>query len=398
MNSVASLLLADRRASLIQQVERAVLDDGLVAAFAYFWISPQVLLISPDTMIARAMAAKGAARTYRDTAVLGYAIVRGFEEPEIKKSFLSGLQQLAGRDFNVAGTPTPVCDDCIGLLGLSLGMRKLECDASLVAWMVKACQISLTRQNAADWDRAVTILAEDHANSSPVRKCECKALYIAAQSCGLAPIDCELEQVAIEFLTDLQSQVATTSEEAICSLAALDWLRRSSPTIDLKTSSIVGVCNILKHSGVSLHRWVFEEKAKTRGGTPRCWHIDNEYHVQSLLWAILSPVFPDLREEEWLMSVGQKKPRADLCILSLRLLIEVKFIRQGDSFPSVIEEIAADSALYLAHGSPYSSIIAFIWDNSASTDQHHVLARGVKSMNGIVDVFIQSRPSRFNLA
>ena len=55
----------------------------------------------------------------------------------------------------------------------------------------------------------------------------------------------------------------------------------------------------------------------------------NEYHVQSLLMLLLRPIFPDLKDEESVPSVGHAHPRVDFIIPSMRLVIEVKFIRKG---------------------------------------------------------------------
>ncbi len=69
---------------------------------------------------------------------------------------------------------------------------------------------------------------------------------------------------------------------------------------------------------------------RTTSGTARQWHIDNEYHVQNLLWVLLAPIFPDLDDEQYLTKIGQKNPRADLYIPSMKLIVEVKFLRAGE--------------------------------------------------------------------
>ena len=61
----------------------------------------------------------------------------------------------------------------------------------------------------------------------------------------------------------------------------------------------------------------------------RQWHVDNEYHVQNLLWVLLAPIFPDLDDEQYLTKIGQKNPRADLYIPSMKLIVEAKFLRAG---------------------------------------------------------------------
>jgi REase_DpnII-MboI len=92
----------------------------------------------------------------------------------------------------------------------------------------------------------------------------------------------------------------------------------------------------------------------------------------NLLWAVLAPAFPDLEDEENLPSIGHKKPRADLGIPSLQTIIEVKFLRASGQRPcaQIIEEIAADSSLYLSKPSAYDNIVAFVWDDCASRTEN----------------------------
>jgi hypothetical protein len=109
------------------------------------------------------------------------------------------------------------------------------------------------------------------------------------------------------------------------------------------------VVTLLKRVPAALQNWTWEDQARTRrrGAKAVKWHIDNEYHVQNLLWVVLSPVFPDLEDEEWFRSKGHKHPRCDLRIPSLRLIIEVKFLRAGTqrALADVIEQVSADVGL-----------------------------------------------------
>lgn len=161
----------------------------------------------------------------------------------------------------------------------------------------------------------------------------------------------------------------------------------------LGSFSLEDVSKLLTQVPAGLRRWTWEEKSRTLNGQPRQWYIDNEYHVQNLLYFLLGAVFTDIREEEYTRSVGQKKPRVDLEIPSLKLVIEIKFWRSTDKPQKVIGEIAEDASLYLAEGSPHEKIIAFIWDDYRRTEEHHLL-REIKRMNGIFDVVIVSRPAR----
>src|ERR1700730_1773369 len=87
----------------------------------------------------------------------------------------------------------------------------------------------------------------------------------------------------------------------------------------------------LEYEGVtrSMRRWSWDDVPRTRNSVAARWDIGNEYQVQDMLWAILAPIFPDVDDEEWLKSLGQHRPRTDLAIPSLELIVEGKFLRPG---------------------------------------------------------------------
>lgn len=159
---------------------------------------------------------------------------------------------------------------------------------------------------------------------------------------------------------------------------------------------LVEIICLLKLVPAGLRRWTWEDKPRTIKGEARKWYIDNEYHVQNLLYLLLFPAFPDIKEEEHTPSVGQQNPRSDLAIPSLELIIEVKFMRANVTPQKIIEEIAADASLYLVEGSLYKQIIPFIWDDSRRNEEHELMRQGLKKINGIFDAVIISRPNKMN--
>ena len=104
----------------------------------------------------------------------------------------------------------------------------------------------------------------------------------------------------------------------------------------LGSFSLEDVSKLLKRVPAGLRRWTWEGKSRTQGGQPRQWCIENEYHVQNLLYFLLAAVFADIIEEEYTGSVGQKKPRVDLVIPSLKLVIEIKFWYRRDRPQKII--------------------------------------------------------------
>jgi hypothetical protein len=94
-----------------------------------------------------------------------------------------------------------------------------------------------------------------------------------------------------------------------------------------------------------------------------------------------------------MVSTGSLQPRADLCLLSLGLVIEVKFWYRRDAVKRLIEDVAADVTLYLKAGTPYSSLIVVIWDDGARTEEHAALKLALAKIDGVRGVVVVNRPS-----
>jgi hypothetical protein len=110
----------------------------------------------------------------------------------------------------------------------------------------------------------------------------------------------------------------------------------------------------------------------------------------------LAPLFPDAKYEENKSAVGSVHPRLDIVLPSLRLIIEAKFWRKKDKSEKIIRELAEDASLYLTAGATYNRILPFIWDDAARTEEHALLASGLKEIDGIVDAVIIPRPARMS--
>jgi hypothetical protein len=177
-------------------------------------------------------------------------------------------------------------------------------------------------------------------------------------------------------------------------LVALDRLLKDTVPARLANIELQDVCRIVQGLPRAMKRWVWDEKGKTPLSAAGRWDIENEYHLQSLLWAIFAPLFSDLDDEEYLKSLGPLKPRCDLAIPSLSLIIEAKFIRPGTSFAKVIGEIAEDVTIYLRSDTPWQHLIAVVWDDAARTEEHHEFLAGLRGIQGIVDAVVIPRPAK----
>ncbi|MCP5286424.1 MAG: hypothetical protein H6933_16180 [Burkholderiaceae bacterium] len=199
-----------------------------------------------------------------------------------------------------------------------------------------------------------------------------------------------------EFVTRLlgriQSVLYAEPEAAVLDLAAFRFLAQTAQ-IDLRAPSLEDVALLLRRIPSGLRRWTWEAQKKTPTSTAQKWAVENEYHFQNLLCALLSPVFPDLRDEEWLASVGQKRPRADLVLPSLHLVIEVKYWREKSSPQDLISQIGEDVSLYLKVGSPYRKVLPIVWDQARRTEQYDLLISGLSQIRDVVTPVIIAQPA-----
>ena len=159
--------------------------------------------------------------------------------------------------------------------------------------------------------------------------------------------------------------------------------------------TLASLLALLTHVQFALNRWPWEERSR-RGVAPSRWLIDDEADVQALLWTILAPAYgPDLVDETYLPHTGQVQPRADLAILSLRLIIEVKFLRTPADFRAVEEQVAGDSGLYFREPGRFDRMVVFVYDDCdrPQPERYAGLVTALKRRERIAEVVIIRRPS-----
>ncbi|MET9225828.1 hypothetical protein [Lentzea sp. NPDC003310] len=150
------------------------------------------------------------------------------------------------------------------------------------------------------------------------------------------------------------------------------------------------VALILSRFADAMRRWRYDGDDVER---PTRWKVTNEYHVQDILWIMLRPVFNDLVDEETLRKVGHSTYRADFGIPSLGLLIEVKYARKAGDFKIFEKEILQDHGAYFMDNGPYRKMLVFIYDESASVQEHGTTRNALVPLENITDVIIACRPS-----
>lgn len=341
--------------------------------------------------------AQGATRETSHVAVLGYAasLDERFVTP-----FADGLAWLRARQYFVQGRPLTFEIDGLALLGVATGLSKLEAatSAAAVAWLDGVLAEAVSRSRKPDWNEsliqaALAVLRQP--GGAWTGSVIADDLVLALSAKGLASAS---EAVRANAWTIISSLIGEGDGmgRAATQLAALTTLLRDASTLRPGATSIADVARLLAGVARSMRRWAWDEKPLSKNSVAAHWDVDNEYHVQDMLWAILAPLFPDLDDEEWLKSLGQHHPRADLAIPSLELIIEVKYLRKGGKtvFVDMIKEVAADASTYLQKGSGYKHIIAFIWDDEARTEEHPELLQGLTRLRGVEDAIVISRPAR----
>lgn len=360
-----------------------------VTAFAG-WIAGDVNRMSAG--IGEALAFTGQARHPEHVAALGYGAYAGALADAMVTVLRDEISHLGGRTFFAPGRAPRFEVDGIALLGVALGAARLL-PPDEAKWLNTLLARSSQEVRSDIWQLGLVRLAQTVLGYLDLHIVP-SDLAVAAAARGLGSLQASDREPAWQLVTSLTENEGGLARDAT-QLAVFDYELSRIAQVDLASATRDDLIQVLQSASRGMKRWTFEHVKRTAKSEITRWHVDNEYHVQNLLWAILAPVFPDLEDEENLPSIGQMHPRADLGVPSLRTLIEVKFLRhRGQSgFTKIIEEIAADTSLYLSRTTEYDNIIAFVWDDCAQTEQHHELKSGIERIRGISAAIILPRPS-----
>jgi hypothetical protein len=175
--------------------------------------------------------------------------------------------------------------------------------------------------------------------------------------------------------------------------AALLW-RVLRAAVSEETSAVLRtratVTHVLNQFESCLRRWRWDSSDLR---TPVRWPIRSEREVQDILWLLLRGMFHDLEDEDTLPKFGHSTYRADLGIPSLAVLIEVKFARTAADFKTIEKEVLQDIEPYRRLPERYREIVVFIYDDSCSVQEHDTTRRALRSLPGVAEVLIASRPS-----
>lgn len=308
------------------------------------------------------------------------------------------VSRLLGQAAKIDSTPQPWVSNVFGVMAvkwLAVQMNDARIAREFENWTsgFLAQQVSGDHLNLFEKDIAAYIRSGESATYASA----CVPLFLHYRT--IRRIDDHQSRMSLigRFMAEFRAQAQGDASTALLSLMVyvFDQVNQDVAIVPPKGWSLDDLLGFLEHIPVGLKRWTWEESGRTRGAEPVKWPVENEYHVQNLLYVLLGPIFNDIADEVNLQPVGQKNPRIDLYLPSLHTIIEVKYRKDvKKSFPALIGEIAEDASLYRADAKYKDArIVSFLWDCTHATQEHAKFKEGVLKIDGINGCVVVSAPS-----
>ncbi|TBL43326.1 hypothetical protein EYA84_02505 [Verrucosispora sp. SN26_14.1] len=337
-------------------------------------------------------------------AVLGFALhdFRDHRDLGMNERLVDGLRDLMRRDPFPADRTTFVTDRR-QLLGITLAALVAR-DALLAfhSWLLDVLHDSRFRADDPRTDLArrhsLAVLTDEPAPLGGLAGVKnlpelCMVHWMSiASTARLADPAADLQLIQRRILTGLlRTDIADLSTcDAALVRAAAGRIIDASIDSTVLTRSHVGI--VLRRFPAAMKRWRWDDPDDVRH--PIRWEVNSEREVQDIVWIMLRSVFSDLVDEEPLPRLGHSSYRADFGIPRLGILIEIKYVRSATDFKKVEKEILEDSIAYLRERGTYTKLIVFIYDASASNQEHDITTAALLERDDIIDVIIVSRPSQ----
>jgi len=175
--------------------------------------------------------------------------------------------------------------------------------------------------------------------------------------------------------------------QAALLLWAADDILESSIDQMVLSRSHVGL--VLRRFEPAMRRWRWDGNDLKH---PVRWEVRSEREVQAILWIMLRSTFDDVVDEETLPKFGHSSYVPDFALPRLGVLVEAKYAYKGTDFKKIETGMMVDSIAYLKSTDRYKEIVVFIYDESASVEQHDLTRRTLLRLDGVTDVVIVSRP------
>lgn len=311
------------------------------------------------------------------------------------------VSRLLGQAARIDSTPRPWVSDVFGVMAVKRLVDRLN-DARIVREFERWTSGFLAQQVGGDhlnlFEKDIAALIR--SRESAVYATACIPLFLHYKA--IRRIDDHQLRLSLinRFMHEFRQQAQANSSTALLAVMVyvFDQINEDVAVVPPKGWSLDDLLIFLEHIPVGLKRWTWEDAGRTKGAAPSKWRVDNEYHVQNLLYVLLAPVFSDIADEVYLQPVGQKTPRVDLYLPPLHTIIEVKYRKDAKkSFPMLIGEIAEDASLYRADAK-YKDvrIVSFLWDCTRATQEHTKFKEGVLKIDGMNGCVVISAPSTMN--
>lgn len=371
----SAILLRDAEATLVHVAQNGEVT-ALEAAFCC-WLRGEAAPNEPETFTSPL-------RNYSDVALAALREVAGWS---VDSTWLDeGLRWLVDVALKRVGVPAPVVTDGLAQMCLGLAARQRPW---LATWHDQVLAYAANTIQPTWLDGGGRVARGQASACAP-------EIRVALASRGVTTSTDAEANIVLEGI--LRRELPEDAFHAQVLLAALAWIRRAAPVALPGQATPATVARLLVEAPRALQQWPWEDRPRTRNSRAAKWHVDNEYHVQALLWAMLAPVFPDLRREEYAPPVGPIQPRVDFGIPSLRLLVEAKFARTRAALKETVNEIAQDNSIYFTTPSAYDRLLVFVWDNGAHSEDHALIREGMLKYDRVVDAVIVSRPGHMTEA
>lgn len=323
--------------------------------------------------------------------------IAGLDELEEEIS-IGDLSRLLGQASKIDSTPRPWVSDVYGVMAIKWYVDKSK-DEALRQQFKTWCDRFLPSQmnnrsfNVYELDIARYITeAEDTVYSSA-----CIPLFFHYHE--IQRIDDHKNRIKLisKFMNEFREQPTNDSPTALLCLMiyVFDKVNQDIAIVPPNGWTLNDLLNFLKRIPIGLKRWTWEDTGHTRSAVPVKWLIENEYHVQNLLYVLLAPIFDDVADEVYLQPIGQKTPRVDIYLPSIHTIIEVKYRKDTKkTFQVLISELAEDVSLYRSDPTYKDArIVSFLWDHTRSTQEHAKFTEGILKIQGMDGCVVVSSPS-----
>jgi len=400
--STNNSILSEALSAVEAQAHTLKTADPLSCAFCY-WALGEELPIHERAQMSKELCDEiaGSGRSIQAVAALGFLLgIDSALNATCGNTFTQGVDWLLGRvgysQNSMVSLMQPLAHTgvLVGLRGIE-DVQRWEKFGGWFATLFENLQSTPLRDTGCHQDLLTLVGSRSAITMSEMLKVQlATASDVVFVARGLAESDQATEMnIPSELLERIKLINYGEPEQAALDLTAFRYLMQGALQVNLRAPTLEDVGRLLRRIPAGLRRWTWDDQKKTPNSTAQKWAIEHEYHFQNFLCAVLAPAFPDLRDEEWLASVGHKKPRADLVIPSLYLLIEVKYWRKNISPQDLISQIGEDVSLYLKVGSPYRKILPVIWDQGRRTEQYDLLIAGLSEIRDVVNPVVVAQPA-----